>query len=434
MQQPVSIFWFRRDLRLEDNAGLYYALRSGYPVLPIFIYDTNILDGLEDKYDKRLCFIRDSLKKIQVSLVTKNCSLYIIHTTPAEAFTQLLNEFHIAEVFTNEDYEPYAIKRDAEIAALLARKNIPFKAFKDHVIFAKNEVQKEDGSPYTVYTPYSKRWKLLLNDFHLQSYPVEKYESNFLKIAPQAFPSLTEIGFKETTYDVAAPVLDVCVARNYDKTRNLPALKGTSGLSVHLRFGTISVRQIARQVRSVNETLFNELIWREFFSAMLWHYPQTVYNAFKPAYDNIEWVNNEENFMAWCEGRTGYPIVDAGMRELNETGLMHNRSRMVTASFLCKHLLTDWRWGEAYFAKKLLDYDMSQNIGNWQWVAGCGTDAAPYFRVFNPIIQQAKFDPEKKYIRHWIKEYGTSTYTHPIVDHDYARLRCLNAYKKALDK
>lgn len=432
MSQPVSIFWFRRDLRLDDNAGLFYALKSGKPVLPIFIFDTDILDDLEARQDKRVCFIYDRLKDLQSELLDMGSSLLVLHGKPKDLFTELIDQYTIEAVYTNEDYEPYALERDTSIAGLLLERGVSFFSYKDHVVFAKSEVLKDDGAPYTVYTPYSKRWKQNLKDFYLKEYPTEGYFRNFLKHEAGTMPGLESLGFQLTPYEVGAPELKEAIARNYDKTRNFPAVEGTTRLSIHLRFGTISVRKLAKQLSAINETALNELIWREFFSSILYHFPDTVSKSFKPAYDHIKWRNNEDEFAAWCEGRTGYPLVDAGMRELNETGWMHNRARLVTGSFLCKHLLIDWRWGEAYFAKKLMDYDMSQNIGNWQWVAGSGVDAAPYFRIFNPLIQQEKFDPGNRYIRRWVPEFGTDAYPRPIVDHEHARERCLAAYKAAV--
>lgn len=432
MHQAISIFWFRRDLRLFDNAGLYHALKSGTPVLPLFIFDTDILDDLEDKADKRLAYIHDNLANIHAGLVDMGSSLLVEKGTPIAVFKTLLSRYTISAVYTNEDYEPYALKRDSAVAELLREHGIAFHAFKDQVVFARQEVLKDDGNPYTVYTPYSKQWKKKVNDFYLKEYPTERYFAHLHKTDPLPFPSIQQIGFEPVAYDAGPTELNRTIAATYDKTRNLPGIVGTTKLSVHLRFGTISVRRLATQLRSINETALNELIWREFFSAILFHFPNTVHAAFKPAYDDIKWRNNEAEFAAWCSGNTGYPMVDAGMRELNETGWMHNRSRLITGSFLAKHLLIDWRRGEAYFAKKLMDYDLSQNVGNWQWVAGCGVDAAPYFRIFNPMIQQEKFDPELRYIRRWIPEFGTAAYPKPIVDHDHARQRCLEVYKAAV--
>lgn len=432
MSQKVSVFWFRRDLRLDDNAGLYHALKSGNPVLPIFIFDTNILNDLEDKKDKRVAFIHDTLKELNNELKQLGSSLYILHTTPIEAYKRLSAEYDLDAVYTNTDYEPYANERDKEIADHLLSNGIRFFKYKDQVIFQKDEVLKDDGSPYTVYTPYSKKWKQKLNDFYLKAYPTEKYFDNFLRTEPLPFPSIEELGFEYIDYDVVNPELDKEIAKDYKNTRDIPSIRGTTRLSIHLRFGTISIRKLTAESMAISEKLLNELIWREFYQMILWHFPHVVSESFKKEYDAIKWRNNEQEFEQWCKGETGYPIVDAGMRELNETGYMHNRVRMVVASFLTKDLLIDWRWGEVYFAKKLLDYDLASNNGGWQWAAGSGCDAAPYFRVFNPYLQTKKFDPELKYIRKWVPEFEQFTYTKPMVDHDEARKRCLAVYKDAL--
>ncbi len=432
MQTPVSIFWFRRDLRLYDNAGLYHALRSGKRVLPIFIFDTNILNDLEDKSDKRVAFIHDTLADIQEQLVRMGSSLCVLHGEPMDCFKQLAETYTIEAVYTNHDYEPYAQERDRAIAAYLKDKGIDFHTYKDQVIFEKGEVLKDNGAPYTVYTPYSRKWKEKLNEFYLKSYPTQKYYNNFLKQEPIDIPKLEVLGFKEVTYDAAAPGLDGNIAVHYDETRNFPAVRGTTRLSVHLRFGTISIRKLVAEAKELNGQLLNELVWREFYQMILWHFPYVVNGSFKKEYDNMQWRNNEAEFEKWCKGETGYPIVDAGMRELNGTGYMHNRVRMIVASFLCKDLLIDWRWGEAYFAQKLMDYDLAANNGGWQWAAGSGCDAAPYFRVFNPQLQAEKFDPKQEYIRKWVPEYDKLVYPLPMVEHKAARDRCLAAYKSAL--
>lgn len=432
MSEAVSIFWFRRDLRLDDNAGLYHALRSGYPVLPVFIFDTNILDGLEDKKDKRLHFILEALKKIQDELIKSGSTLHACHGTPINSFTELTKAYNVAAVYTNYDYEPYAKDRDNQVAQFLKTRNITFQTFKDQVIFEKDEVLKDNGAPYTVFTPYSRKWKEKLTDFYLKPYPNNKYKSHYLKQSAIPLPTLGELGFEEAEPDVILPILDETIALTYDKTRDFPAINGTTKLSVHLRFGTVSIRQLAAAAIKLNGTLLNEFIWREFYQMILWHFPHVVNTSFKPQYDKIEWRNDEQEFERWCNGQTGYGIVDAGMRQLNETGYMHNRVRMIVASFLTKHLLIDWRWGEAYFAQKLLDYDLAANNGGWQWAAGCGCDAAPYFRVFNPYLQTEKFDPKLKYIRKWVPEYEELTYVQPIVEHSMARERCLRVYKQAL--
>ncbi len=434
MRSPVTIFWFRRDLRLEDNAGLYHALKEGLPVVPVFIFDRNILDELEDPTDRRVEFIHRSLSHLQAQLAKIGSALDARYGFPDEIWKQLLNEYAIANVYTNHDYEPYAKKRDADISKMLKANNISFHTYKDHVIFEKDEVIKDDGKPYTVFTPYSKKWKATLNDRYLSSYPVKKYFSNFFNQSAKEIPSLEQMGFKPTGQLFPGKALNADKIKHYKEQRDYPAAEGGSRLSVHLRFGTISIRELAKKAIELNETFLNELTWRDFYQMILWHFPHVVTNSFKPAYDNIKWRNNEKEFDAWCKGETGYPIVDAGMRELNATGFMHNRVRMIVASFLTKHLLIDWRWGEAYFAKKLLDFELASNNGGWQWAAGSGCDAAPYFRIFNPYLQTKKFDPELKYIRKWVPEFEEFIYPRPIVDHEMARKRCLEVYGNALKK
>jgi len=433
-QKSVNIFWFRRDLRLSDNAGLYHALKSGMPVVPIFVFDENILNDLTDKKDKRVQFIHDVLTGIQEQLVQMGSSLTVLYCTPEEAFVQLMQKYDVKGVYTNHDYEPYAQMRDEAVRQLLTSRGVGFNTYKDQVIFEKEEVMKDNGTPYTVYTPYSKKWKDKLNSFYLKPYPTEKYFDHFLKMERQQMPSLAEIGFEPAPHGMLPMVLDERIAGDYDKTRDVPAINGTTKMGIHLRFGTVSVRYLAARALALNPVYQSELIWREFFMCIMWHFPHVVHGAFKKEYDNIVWRNNENEFRKWCEGQTGYPIVDAGMRELNETGFMHNRVRMIVASFLTKDLLVDWRWGEAYFAQKLLDYDLSANNGNWQWAAGCGCDAAPYFRVFNPELQTQKFDPQLRYVRKWVPEYDQLTYARPIVAHDMARDRCLKVYKEGLGK
>jgi len=430
----VCVFWFRRDLRLDDNAGLYHALKGGVPVLPLFIFDTNILDELEDKEDRRVEFIVQALAAMNRELHTHHSSLYIYHGTPTDCFKHLLGKYNIQAVYTNHDYEPYARQRDEDIQQLLQANNIGFHSFKDQVIFEKSEVMKDDGLPYNVFTPYSRKWKERLTEFYLKSYPTQKYFGGFYKDAQHPFLSLDEIGFKPSGLESPAGELKEEIAEHYKDTREYPGINGTTRLGVHLRFGTISIRKLAAKAGKLSETLLNELIWREFYMMILWHYPHVVFRSFKPEYDHIQWRNNEAEFRAWCEGNTGIPIVDAGMRELNATGYMHNRVRMIVASFLTKNLLTDWRWGEAYFAKKLLDYDLSANNGGWQWCAGTGCDAAPYFRVFNPLLQTQKFDPELAYVKKWVPEYDQLTYAQPVVDLAASRDRCLKEYKRALQQ
>ncbi|MFN3841124.1 MAG: cryptochrome/photolyase family protein [Cyclobacteriaceae bacterium] len=429
INETVTLFWFRRDLRLQDNAGLYYALKKNSDVLPIFIFDTEILDKLEDEKDARVEFIHQSLQLLKAELEGLGSTLAIFHGNPVEVFKSI----HPKAVYTNHDYEPYGMMRDAQVKKILEEKGSQFHSFKDIVIFEKDEIVKEDGSAYTVYTPYSKKWKATLSGFYTKTYPVEKYTERLLKIKPLPFPELSAIGFQPSGIDFPERKIKLSVIEKYHLQRDIPGIEGTSRLSIHLRFGTVSIRKLVQVALTKNEKWLNELIWRDFYHMILWHFPHVVTKAFKPAYDQIEWRNNPEEFKAWCEGRTGYPIVDAGMRELNATGYMHNRVRMIVASFLTKHLLIDWRWGEAYFAKKLLDFDLAANNGGWQWAAGSGCDAAPYFRVFNPYIQTEKFDPEEKYIKKWVPETGTSNYPKPIVDHALARERVLTAYKAALN-
>ena len=431
--ETVNIIWFRRDLRLHDNAALYHALKSENRVLPIFIFDRNILDKLEDKADRRVEFIHAALAEMQQQLVGKGSSLQVFYGTPMEAFKELLASYKIEKVFTNHDYEQYAMDRDAEIADLLLAYSATLHTYKDQVIFERDEVTKDDGKPYTVFTPFSNKWKSRLTPFHLKAYPTEQYYTNFHKHSLQPLPSLESMGFVAVDAPFPSKELNLALVAKYQQQRNFPAIRGTSQLGVHLRFGTVSVREIARQSKDASETFLNELIWRDFYHSILWHFPQVRRGeAFRKEYEGIEWVNNEADFEQWCAGKTGYPIVDAGMRELNATGFMHNRVRMIVASFLTKHLLIDWRWGELYFAKKLLDFDYAANNGGWQWAAGSGCDAAPYFRIFNPTLQTEKFDKDLKYIRKWIPELDSFDYPQPIVNHEFARKRVLEVYNKAL--
>ena len=430
-KERVNIFWFRRDLRLEDNTALNVALKSDRPVLPIFIFDSNILDKLEDKDDARVTFIHDQLTCIHKQLHSSNSSLKVFHGEPISIWEGIIEDYDVGEVFTNRDYEPYARSRDKEVYELLTSKNIPFNTYKDHVIFEKKEVVKDDGTPYVVFTPYSKQWKNRLKESPFQIASNILNYDNFHSFHAD-IPSLEDIGFKRSTIEIPPNDLDEALISKYGETRDYPAIKGTSRLGIHLRFGTVSIRKVAQMAMNKNETFLNELIWREFYQMILFHFPKVVDNNFRAKYDHVEWRNNEVEFEAWCEGKTGYPIVDAGMRELNNTGYMHNRVRMIVASFLTKHLLIDWRWGEAYFARKLLDFELASNNGGWQWAAGTGTDAQPYFRIFNPESQTKKFDPELKYIKKWVPEFQQLSYPKPIVDHKFARERCLDAFKEAL--
>ena len=434
IDKAISIFWFRRDLRLNDNAGLYHALKQNKGVQAIFIFDTDILEKLEDKHDKRVAFIHQQLETLQKELTQMQSNLKVFLGKPLAVFQSLAQQLNINKVYTNHDYEPYANTRDKAVAEYLSSKGIDFNTYKDQVIFEKQEVVKDDGKPYTVFTPYSKKWKSKLTNFYIKPYPTQKYFNHFLKTATTPILTLQQIGFIPTESIFPPASINKLIVQNYTEQRNFPAINGTSKISVHLRFGTVSIRQLVSQALKLNETWLNELIWREFYMMILHHFPQVVKNAFKPKYDLIPWSNNEKHFELWCQGKTGYPIVDAGMRELNETGFMHNRVRMITASFLTKHLLINWRWGEAYFASKLLDFELSSNNGGWQWSASSGCDAAPYFRVFNPYEQTKKFDPQLKYIKRWIPEYDELTYIKPIVDHKFARERVLKTFKDALSK
>jgi deoxyribodipyrimidine photo-lyase len=435
MKGEVAVFWFRRDLRLDDNTGLFKALSSEFPVLPIFIFDTEILRELP-RDDARISFIHQQLGKLRKVLQERHgSSLALYHGKPVEVFKDLVSAWTIKSVFTNRDYEPYARKRDREITSLLEKEGIPLHTFKDQVIFEKSEVVKENGDPYVVYTPYMKKWKEVLGKVGTpESVPSESHLEHLVPKKDLPYLSLEDMGFTQSGIPVPDYSLEASLIRDYEKTRNLPARDGTSRLGPHLRFGTISIRKALEHARKPeNETFWNELIWREFFMQILWHFPFTVEGAFKKKYDRIRWRNREEEFERWKQGRTGYALVDAGMRQLNQTGYMHNRVRMLVASFLCKHLLIDWRWGEAYFAEKLLDYELASNVGNWQWAAGSGVDAAPYFRIFNPMTQVDKFDRDREYIRKWVPEFGTEDYPEKMVDHRKARERCLQVYKEALN-
>ena len=435
MSSKVSVFWFRRDLRLDDNVGFLEALKSEYVVLPIFIFDKKILDNLP-KNDARLSFIYKTLQTMRSELQEKHhSSLALYYGTPEEVFKTLISEYDIQKVFTNHDYEPYAQKRDRNIKDFLTAENISFLSFKDQVIFEKSEIVKDDGKAYVVYTPFKNKWKsIFASDKHLKIHSTSQFLKNLIQNSRLPNVALSDMGFEKSAIEVPDYVVTPTLINNYEATRNFPAKEnGTSRLGPHLRFGTVSIRMmIKKAIAEKNEVFWSELIWREFFMQILWHFPHTVKQSFRPKYDRIEWRNNENEFKKWTEGNTGYPLVDAGMRQLNTTGYMHNRVRMLVASFLCKHLLIDWRWGEAYFAEKLLDYDLSANVGNWQWAAGSGVDAAPYFRIFNPTTQIEKFDKQKEYINTWVLDLQELTYPQPIVDHKLARERCLKVYKEAV--
>ena len=428
----INIVWLRRDLRLLDNTALNGALKADKPVLPVFIFDTLILEELRTD-DPRVQFIHDTITSIHLQLVAHQKGVLVRIGSPLDVWKSIFDEYEIDTVYFNRDYEPYALDRDAQIVYFLRENGINTSSHKDQVIFEKDEVLKPDGTPYTVFTPYKKKWLQLFGDHVEPNTPINstiRFEK-FLTTKTH-LPTLEEIGFVGSTIKVIP--FDLYSLQYYDQTRDYPSQNNTSHLSPHLRFGTVSIRQIANIARKENDTFLSELIWREFFMQILYHFPEVVTNNFKSKYDGIAWRNDQHEFNKWKNGKTGYPIVDAGMRELNATGYMHNRVRMITASFLVKHLLIDWRWGEAYFAEKLLDYDLSANNGNWQWVAGTGCDAAPYFRIFNPTEQTKKFDPQMRYIKKWIPEINELNYPTPIVDHQYARQRALEAYKAGLNQ
>ncbi len=433
MKDSISIFWFRRDLRLNDNAALYHSLKSNYKVLPIFIFDKNILDKLEDKKDARVEFILKTINELDKDLKKDGSGIKVFYGVPKDIFSLLLKDFDIKEVYSNHDYEPYAKERDEEIKELLKKSNIDFYTFKDQCILEYNEVLKDDGKPYTVFTPYKNKYLKILTEDHLKPYPDKENSNNLYKNKGFDIPTLTEMGFQKTEINIPDKIYKNVVKDYYEK-RNFPSIEGTSRISLHLRYGTISIRELATEGRKNSETWLSELIWRDFYFQILANFPHVAKGSFRPEYDKIKWRNNEVEFKAWCDGKTGYPIVDAGMRQLNESGFMHNRVRMIVASFLTKHLLIDWRWGEAYFAKKLLDFELSSNNGGWQWAAGSGTDAAPYFRIFNPEEQTKKFDKDLKYIRKWVPDFQEFSYPKPIVEHKMARERCLKVYGETLKK
>lgn len=431
--EKVNIFWFRRDLRTDDNHGLFQALNAGLPVVPVFIFDPAILVQFPNPNDARLTFIHHCLTDLNREFEKYGSSLQVYFSTPEVVFRQLAAKYSVQSVFTNTDYEPAAIERDQKVETLLHSLEIGFQTFKDQLIFHQNEVVKADGTPYTVFTPYSRKWKEKLASGEIQFFESEKLLSQLKHLLPGYFPELTEIGYQPQSVKFPDKSFDQLLIENYARMRDFPAENGTSRLGVHLRFGTISIRKLTLFARQYSEIFLNELIWRNFYMDILWHFPHAAEKSFKPKYDFIPWRNNEAEFECWCNGQTGYPIVDAGMRELNQTGFMHNRVRMVVASFLTKHLLIDWRWGEAYFAEKLLDYELASNNGGWQWASGSGCDAAPYFRVFSPDLQTKKFDPQLKYIRKWVPEFESFSYPKPIVDHAMARNRAIETYKKALN-
>ncbi|NMM50534.1 cryptochrome/photolyase family protein [Marinigracilibium pacificum] len=432
-KEKINIFWFRRDLRTDDNHGLYEALKSEHKVLPIFIFDRQILDDLEDKKDPRVMFISDKINELHASFQKHNSGLLTFYDTPEEAFQSLTQEYNVDTVYCNRDYEPYARQRDEKIEEFLKSKNIGFNTYKDQVIFEKYDILTQTDSYYKVFTPYSRTWLDKWAKDEVPHYWSENNLHNLYETTVKNPHQLSDMGFERSEIEIPTNDINENIIETYDETRDIPKLeKGTTHLGIHLRFGTISIRKLAKKAAELNKTYLNELIWREFYMMILFFNPQVVNNNFKPKYDAVQWINDAEKFQKWCEGKTGYPLVDAGMRQLNQTGYMHNRVRMVVASFLCKHLLIDWRWGEAYFAKKLLDYELASNNGGWQWAAGTGTDAQPYFRVFNPSSQLKKFDPDMEYIKKWVPEILSGDYPKPIVEHKAARERAIKTYEQAV--
>jgi deoxyribodipyrimidine photo-lyase len=429
MRSKVNLFWFRRDLRLDDNIGLHHALSGGLPVLPIFIFDRGILDQLEEKKDRRVHYIHLALRDMHTRLQANGSGLLTFYSDVTDAFRQLTEQFDIQTVYANRDYEPAAMQRDQQIQAFLSSRQIGWRDFKDQVIFEKNDVLKDDRTPYTVFTPYARKWRAMLQPSDLAGGVADL--DRFFKRETGPIPSLASIGFKETDMTFKPPTIDLATLKGYADRRDIPSLEATTNLGTALRFGTISLRHCVALALQHSDVWLSELIWREFFKQILFHFPKVVHTCFNARYELVQWRNDESEFERWCKGETGYPIVDAGMRQLNETGFMHNRVRMITASFLCKHLLIDWRWGEAYFAQKLNDYDLSANNGNWQWAAGCGCDAAPYFRVFNPTLQTQRFDKDLAYVKRWNPAYNNRP---AMVEHAVARDRALKTYQAALQK
>jgi len=428
----MTIFWFRRDFNIFENIGLYYALKENTEVLPIFIFDKNILEKLDNKTDARVNFIYSEILKFNLELNSINSFISVYYDNPIEVFKYLINKYNIKNVYTNEDYEPYAIERDNIVEIFLNENNIEFKKYKNQVLFAKSDILKDNNLPYSVFTPYSKKWLKIFNQNNIKLYNTKPFFNSFIKKTEPINISLKTIGFIEKKYSFPAKEIDIDKIKNYDKTRDFPYLDATSKLGLHLRFGTVSIRQLIEIANNNNQTYLNELIWREFYFMIIYHFPNSATKCFKTEYENLEFINNENHFDAWCKGETGFLFVDAGMRQLNETGFIHNRLRMLCATFLTKFLLIDWRWGEAYFAEKLLDYELSSNVGGWQWAASTGNDAVPYFRIFNPETQMIKFDKNLEFCKKYVPEFKNSLiYKTPIVDYNYARNRALETYKKA---
>ena len=470
----AALFWFRRDLRATDNAGLYHALKSARRVYCVFVFDTEILDALPNKLDRRVEFILESVGELEASLRALGGGLMVRHARADALIPALARELNVDAVFVNDDYEPLAIARDLRVRDELMRNDIGFHAFKDTVIFEKGEVLTQAGGSYSVFTPYKNAWLKKLDDFYLKAYPVHAYA---IRLAPspanESLPTLASLGFEPTNLKAlgidagesgARRRLEDFVERmeRYRDARDFPAVKGVSWLSVHNRFGTVSIRELAalahaetlRRKNPGAETWLGELIWRDFYFQILYHHPHVVASAFRREYDAIEWPNDNALFAAWCEARTGYPIIDAAMRQINQTGYMHNRLRMIVASFLTKDLLIDWRLGEKYFADNLNDFDLAANNGGWQWAASTGCDAQPYFRIFNPVTQSERFDPAGKFIRRYLPELKNvpdkfihapwtmplpeqqscaavigNDYPAPVVDHAVQREKALALYK-----
>lgn len=432
IDSPVILFWFRRDLRLHDNPALFSALQKNRNVLPVYIFDTNFLSKLENIRDPRVNFIFENITKLKSELEKLGSTLLVRHGETVDVIGQLIDEYRVKKIYTNHDYEPTAIKQENAVFKLLENNRIDFLTFKDHVIFEKDEVRKTDGNPFVVYTYYMRQWKSQFQRKKIEMLDPKPYFGNLVKCDPSPKFEIESIGFERFTYKFPPNKLHQETIRNYHLQRDIPSIRGTSRIGIHLRYGTVSIREIVEQAYKWNEIFLDELIWREFYQQILWHFPYIESKAFKPKYDEIPWRNDEREFQLWCQGRTGYALVDAGMKELNRTGYMHNRLRMITASFLTKHLLIDWRWGEAYFASKLQDYELASNNGGWQWAAGTGCDAVPYFRIFNPEIQMQKIDPKLNYIRRWIPDYNPNRYIKKIIDHSFARQRALKTFKEAL--
>lgn len=430
--ENVTIFWFRRDLRIDDNHGFFQALNAGLPVVPVFIFDPEVLSHFPNPDDARLTFIHQCLASLDKEFRKYNSSLQVYFSSPEVVFGRLAVKYSIRNVVVNTDYEPSAIARDQKLRDILQNRGIEFHSFKDQLVYHQDELVKKDGSPYTVFTPYSKKWKEKLASDPIQIFESEKLLMNLKHLSPDYFPELKEIGYRAQQIKFPEKIVGAVLIEKYAKFRDFPAENGTSRLGIHLRFGTISIRKLTQFALEHSEVFLNELIWRNFYMDILYHFPHVAQKSFKPDYDFISWINDEADFKRWCAGETGYPLVDAGMRELSETGYMHNRVRMVVASFLTKHLLIDWRWGETWFASKLLDFELASNNGGWQWASGSGCDAAPYFRVFSPDLQTKRFDKQFTYIRKWVPEFDSARYPKPMVDHRFARIRAIETYQKAL--